>query len=115
MKTFAKTMKFTASEVLALNSAPQTILPAPGTGKTIIVDKAYLFYDYGSAAFGGIAAGENLELKYTDNSGVTIAVCETVGFLDQTNDEDRIVLPNNGTVAVMEVDGAPTITNEPVV
>ena len=115
MEINVTTWKLTAAQVQALNSSPFTVVPSAGSNKVIIFDKAYFYYDYGTAAFGGIAAGENLEFKYTDNSGVTAAVCETIGFLDQTNDEDRVVLPNNGTVAIMEQDGAPSVLGEPLV
>ncbi len=98
MESQVKTWKLTAAQTLALNSAPFTIIPAPGANKVILVDKV-LFSLSAGTAFGGIAAGENLEVKYTDNSGVTAMVCETANFLDQTTLEQRIVYPNNCTIA----------------
>jgi hypothetical protein len=107
-----QTFKLPAASVLKLNSVPVTLLPAPGANKMIVVHKATFIYDYGSAAFGGIAAGEDLQIRYTNASGVLVMDVETTGFLDQTNDETRIGFPNDATVAVPEIDGAPDNINE---
>lgn len=111
-KLFAKKVVLTASQVQSLNSSPVVLLPSAGSNKVINVAHATLFYDYSTAAFGGIAVGEDLSFTYV--SGATIAVCETTGFLDQTNDESRVVYPNNGTVATMSIDGAASSANQGV-
>jgi hypothetical protein len=109
------TKKLKAADVLTLNSVPVTFIPAPGANKMIVVKRATFIYDYGTAAFGGIAAGEDLQIRYTDASGVLVMDVETTGFLDQTNDETRLGFPNDATVAVPEIDGAPDNINEKVV
>ncbi len=83
----------TSAQLLALNATPKTLVAAPGAGKAIIFEGAVLHLDYNSAAYAGIAAGEDLSFKYTDGSGVEVATCEATGFLDATADEARYVRP----------------------
>lgn len=77
--------------VKTLNATPVTLVAAPGSGKFIAVQDVTFFLDYASAAYDGIAAGEDLTVRYTDGSGQLIATCETTGFLDQTADQVRFV------------------------
>lgn len=83
----------TTGQLLALNAVPKTLLAAPGAGKAIILLDAILFYDYNSAAYAGIAGGEDLEIRHTDGSGQLFATIETTGFLDQTSDQVRHIFP----------------------
>lgn len=88
------TVTVSSAELLALNATPKTLIAAPGAGKVLVLDGAQRFwYDYNSVAYAGIAAGEDLAMKYTDASGVIAAQVETTGFLDATADEHRIVYP----------------------
>jgi len=77
------------AELLALNATPKQLVAAPGANKAIIFKGAVLFLDYNSAAYDGIASGEDLSIKYTDGSGAEVAQIETTGFLDQTADQVR--------------------------
>ncbi len=90
----------TTGQVLALNATPISLVAAPGAGKAIIVEDIQLMLDYNSAAYAGIAAGEDLEVRYTDGSGLLVATIEATGFLDATADEYRHVRPV--TTAAME-------------
>lgn len=87
----------TTAQILALRAAPITIVAAPGADKALIMTRAMMFYDFNVAAYAGIAAGENLVFRYTDGSGEIISEIETVGFLDQTNDELRLAMPSGDT------------------
>lgn len=80
-----------SAQLLALNATPKTLLAAPGAGKAIIPVFAELFLDYGSAAYAGIAAGEDLNFCYTNGSGAIIGTVEATGFLDQTSDQHRFI------------------------
>ena len=64
------------------------MVPAPGAGKALIFHGIYIHKTAGTA-YAGIAAGEDLSIKYTDASGLAVAGCETTGFLDQTSVQDR--------------------------
>ena len=84
------TTTVTSAQLLALNATPQTVVAAPGAGLAIIPTKVAIHKPAGTA-YAGIAAGEDLVLKYTDGSGAQVSsVIETTGFLDQTTAETRV-------------------------
>jgi len=81
----------TTAQVLALNATPITVIAAPGAG-LIAVPRLLQLYKPAGTAYGGIAAGEDLVLKYTDGSGAQCSgVVEATGFLDQTTAQNRFV------------------------
>ncbi len=82
-----------SAELLALNATPKTLVAAPGAGKALILIDAQLALTYNSAAYAGIAAGEDLAIRYTDGNGAQLAVVETTGFLDQATSQYRHVYP----------------------
>ncbi|MBP6734408.1 MAG: DUF2190 family protein [Chromatiaceae bacterium] len=79
------------SELLALNTTPKQLVAAPGAGNILMLDSAQLWLDYATTAYDGIAAGEDLSIKYTNGSGAEVAQIEATGFLDGTADETRYV------------------------
>lgn len=97
-----------SAELLALNAAVKELVPAPGAGFAVLVEDAQLFLDYNSAAYAGIAAGEDLALKYSDDAGAQIAAVETTGFLDATSDQYRHVRPTT-TAAFAPIANAPVV------
>lgn len=103
-----KIVEIVAAALLALNATPQTLVPAPGAGKALIPVSMELWLDYGGTAYAGIAAGEDLALKYTDANGATLATVETTGFLDATADAFRYVQPTT-TAALTPVANAPLV------
>jgi hypothetical protein len=88
-----RTVTVSSAELLALNATPQILVPAAGDGKALILVGAELWLDYNSVAYSGIAAGEDLTIRYTDGSGAVLATIETTGFLDATTDAWRYVTP----------------------
>jgi hypothetical protein len=73
----------TSAQVLALFATPIEIIPAPGAGRCVIPRK-WMVYKPAGTAYAGIAATEDLVLKYTNASGVQVASpIEATGFLDQ--------------------------------
>lgn len=81
------------AELLALNAAPKELVAAPGAGKAIILVDAQAFLDFATTGYDGIAAGEDLALRYTDGSGAIVAEIEATGFLDAVADAYRHVYP----------------------
>lgn len=93
------------AELLALNATPKSLVAAPGAGKALILIDAQLMLDYNTVAYAGIAAGEDLEVRYTNGSGQLVATVETTGFLDATADAYRHVYPASAA-AITPVDNA---------
>lgn len=78
----------TSAEMLALFATPKTIIPAQGANTIIMPTGVALFLDYNSAAYAGVAAGEDLTVRHigaATRSGVSDI--ETTGFLDQASDQ----------------------------
>ena len=74
--------------LLALNATPISLVPAQGTAYALIFEGAQIHKPAG-VAYGGIAAGEDLSIRYTDGAGTELGNCETVGFLDQATAQSR--------------------------
>lgn len=112
-----------SAELLALNATPKTIVAAPGAGLCIIPIFAHLFLDYNSAAYAGIAAGEDLAFKYTNAAGTQIFAVEATGFLDATADALRyadagssLLTPTaNAAVVLHMLTGEITTGNSPLI
>lgn len=86
-------IKVTSAELLALNATPKQIVEAPGAGKTIEFLGAMVHKPAGTA-YAGIAAGEDLAIKYTNGSGAQVNTSlETTGFLDQATAQTRLTRP----------------------
>lgn len=77
-----------SASILTLNATPYTIVAAPGAGKVIVIEGAY-FYKPAGTAYAGIAAGEDLAIRYTNASGSFICGQEITGFLDQATAQRR--------------------------
>ncbi len=96
-RTFNVTV--TTGELLALFATQKELAPAPGADKFNVLEWAMIFLDYAGTAYGGIAAGEDLAISYTNIAGAAVAECETTGFLDATADAYRLVMPHTGLIA----------------
>ena len=92
LRTFRRRVVVTSAQLLALFATPQEIVPAPGANLANIFVGALVRKPAGTA-YAGIAAGEDLSVKYTDASGAEVGQCETTGFLDQAGDEVRWLRP----------------------
>jgi hypothetical protein len=92
----------TSAQVLALNATPIQLVAAPGTGKYIEFISSIIHKPAGTA-YGGIAAGEDLSVKYTDGSGLELGGCEATGFLDQAGAVTRNVRAYRAASGVSEI------------
>lgn len=92
----------TSAQLLALFATPISIVPTPGTDKALIFEGMMIQKPSG-VAYAGIAAGEDLSVKYTDASGLELGGCETTGFLDQTTDQIRFIRPYNATSGLSQI------------
>lgn len=85
-----KTATISSAQLLALNATAQSVIAAPGAGQAIIPVRVAIHKPAGTA-YSGIAAGEDLVLKYTNAAGAQCSsVIETTGFLDQATAQTRV-------------------------
>lgn len=94
-----------SAELLALNATPKQLVAAPGAGKALILVDAQLDLTYNSAAYAGIAAGKDLEIRYTNGAGQLVATVETTGFLDAAASAYRHIYPASAA-AIVPADNA---------
>ena len=74
----AATVTITSAQLLALFATPQEVIPALGAGKAAVPTMVTMYKPAGTA-YAGIAAGEDLVLKYTnDTEPYTVAELETL-------------------------------------
>lgn len=105
--------RITSAQVLALFTTPITVVPAPGAGLAIVPTKVVVHKPAGTA-YGGVAAGEDLVLKYTNAAGAQCSgVIEATGFVDQATAQTRYVGMQASTGATPS-DVTP-VANAPVV
>lgn len=95
-------LTISSAEVLALFATPKTLIPAPGTGLILVPQFAQIHKPAGTA-YAGIAAGEDLALRYTNGSGTILMSCETTGFLDQATAQERIMTAYRAATGVSDV------------
>lgn len=91
-----------SAELLALNATPKTLVAAPGANTALIFEGAMIKKPAGTA-YAGIAAGEDLSVKYTNGSGIEVGGCEATGFLDQATAQARYVRPTCAASGVSDI------------
>mgnify|MGYP001615376087 CR=1 FL=1 len=80
----------TSAQLLALFATPISLVAAPGANLALVFE-GMMVHKPAGVAYGGIAAGEDLSVKYTDAAGIEVAQCEATGFLDQASAQTRWV------------------------
>jgi hypothetical protein len=78
-----------AGKVGSLNGTPVQVIAAPGAGKYIEIVSFAAWLAYASAAYDGVAGGENLGLYYS-GGGLCSQEVPGVGFGDGGSDQHRI-------------------------
>lgn len=85
-------LTLSSTQLLALHATPIDLLAAPGAGLFVDFESIVITKPAGTA-YAAVAAGDDLNIRETDGSGTLLAAVETIGFLDQTTVQTRIVRP----------------------
>lgn len=101
-QTLSRDTLVSSAQVLALNATPITIVPAPGANLALVCEGAVIHKPAGTA-YAGIAAGEDLSVKYTGAAGLEVGEVETTGFLDQTTAQTRFMRVHTAASAISSI------------
>lgn len=81
------TGEITNAQLKVLNATPITVISAAGSGIGIVVESWQLHLDFATAAFDGVAAGEDLRLQYVTANGLA-AHCDSATCIDAAASAD---------------------------
>ena len=104
----SRTTNLTNGQILAINTTPITVVPAPGGGKYVDVIGVFLYFDYTGAYTGGSA----LRLWYTNRGTGPAASAEILATFLTTGASDAGVRVQGTPDNTTDLDGA---LNAPVV
>jgi hypothetical protein len=79
------TIHLTAAQIRTLNSAPVTIIPAPGAGRIVAVDSMALIYDFGAHIFDAQVIPQPV-VQYASLPGTALLTLPPV-ILEQTSSQ----------------------------
>ena len=79
----------TAAEMQALATTVKALVAAPGAGKALYA-VWFSVEMLGATSFGGVAGGDDLTLRNTNNAGDLWGTIETTGFLTLTTRPKRL-------------------------
>lgn len=89
------------ASVLTLNATPVVIIPAPGAGKIIVVNRMVVSKAAGVAF--AVGAGEDLQLQYTTSTDACLPAVDADGFADSTAAEIRLSRYLEAAVAALDL------------
>ena len=105
--SYLEEVVITTAELLALNATEQPLVAAPGADKALVLVDA-TFYKAAGTAYADVATGDDLAIKYTDDSGAVVATIEATGFVDQTTAQTRHIKAA-AAAAIAPVANAPLV------
>ena len=100
-RTISRDVLVSSAQILAMFATPVEIVPAPGANFGLVFEGAQLHKPAGTA-YAGIAAGEDITIKYTNQAGAEVGEAETTGFLDQATAQSRYIRPQTAASGVSD-------------
>lgn len=88
----------TSAQILALNSTPVSLIPAPGAGKYISVDE--ILAKVSSTGFVAYTGANAVEIRYTDGSGQKVTGDLASAWLNNATDRTDKAIASAVTTAV---------------
>lgn len=85
---YVATGTLTATQVRTLFTTPVTVIAAPGSGKSLIVESVQFHLDYGGTVFDSVDAGEDIRVQYVTSDSEILSPCDssTCVIATQTSD-----------------------------
>jgi len=99
--TIERRVTVTSAELLALATTSKELVPAPGSDKVLEFVSATIKHIAGTA-YAEPSAPDDMVIEYSDGQNVTADI-DATNFLDQTDDEIRVI-PFDVTAMAITVD-----------
>jgi len=99
-KIYESEVTVSAAELLALATTAKTLVAAPGADRVLEFISAIIKYNYGATAY--TESTDDMVIEYSGGQDVSAAITSS-GFIDQTNDEIRVI-PHNLTAMAITTD-----------
>lgn len=99
-KIYEREVIVSSGEIKALATTAKELVPAPGADRILEFISAVIKYNYGATAY--TESGDDMVIEYSGGQDVTASI-DSTNFIDQTNDEIRVI-PHNLTAMAITVD-----------
>ena len=87
-KIFEKQVLVSSAELLALATTAKELVPAPGANKVLEFICAIIKYNAGDTGY--TESTDDMVIEYSGGQDVSASI-DSTGFIDQTNDEIRLI------------------------
>jgi len=99
-KIYESQVTVSAGELKALATTAKTLVAAPGADRVLEFISATIKYNYGATAY--TESTDDMVIEYSGRQDVSASI-DSTGFIDQTNDEIRLI-PFSATAMAITTD-----------
>ncbi len=85
---YERQVTVSSGEILALATTAKELVPAPGANRVLEFISATIKYNYGATAY--TESTDDMVIEYSGGQDVTASI-DSSDFIDQTNDEIRVI------------------------
>ena len=96
-KIYERQVTVFSGELLALATTAKELVPAPGADRVLEFISATIKYNYGATAY--TESTDDMVIEYSGGQDVTASI-DSTNFIDQTNDEIRVIPHNLSAMAI---------------